>query len=341
LALLGYGIIALSITYFIEGGVLFIISLLFFKNYPVSRPERGYLKSYFIYALPLIFVVPLSYINDNIGRILIKAFLNFKEVGLFFAIQGLMSFPKEISSSVMMLFLPQISKLWAEQKIETLRKNTLKTLRYLSIVIIPLCVLIIFFRREIILLILGKEFLSASPILVAFAITTFFITSVRPYNNILYGISKHQVVPFLGVLGTIVLILSNLILVPHKLFNIPMLGLGGLGAAIALLNVWVIQGIVVVFLVHRYTQIGLYKKTLFHILAGLIMYGFLYLSGQISFLNIFWLKCLILLVLSLGVYGVFLILFKELTKEDIHFIKKTIHPFLMAKYVKEELNKKV
>lgn len=340
LALLGYGIIALSITYLIEGAILLIVALLFFKNYPVSLPDRSYLKSYFVYALPLILVIPLAQINVNINQILIKTFWDFKEVGFFFAIQTIINIPKAISHSVMMLFLPRVSQLWAEQKIKILKENTLKTLKYLSVIIIPICVLMIFFRREIILLIFGKEFLPASPLLVVFAVTVFFITLIRPYSNILYGISKHQIFPLITILGIIVLVFSNLILIPRQLFNIPMFGLGALGAAISILNSWIVYGLIIIYLVRRHTKIGLYKKTLLHLLAGAIMYSSLYLPGQLPFFNILWLKLSILPIFSLLVYGIILILFRELTRKDIHFIKKIIRPSLMTEYIKGELKNK-
>lgn len=334
-ALMGLSVVFLAGATAIGVMITFIICFYLFKNYPIDRFNKELFKSYISFALPIMFVGFLGTFAKNMDKLMLQFLWSTADVGYYSAAQRLLIFLEYLPAATIALLFPTISQYHSKGYIKSIQRISKEAEKYISMIVSPMVMLIIVFAQPICNTILGKDFVNTIPILVILSFVTLINGVSQPYiqqagaTNHIITATKCSIIVF------ILNILLNLLFIPRKIFNVHLLGMGGIGAAIATL-ISIIIGITLFrYYAYKFTgsksdpQILLYFVSAS--IAGFISY---YILQHCTLTTI--MKSLVA-VMSLVIYLLLIILFKRFTKNDFIFILNAINPIKIKNYILTEL----
>ncbi|HID64841.1 MAG TPA: flippase, partial [Anaerolineae bacterium] len=287
-AVAGLGLVALSSTYLLESAVLFGVALLLFRGYPVKRPRWAHLRRYVIFALPVMLTFVLANLIANIDRVMLGEFWDVTEVGYYLGVAGILRIMEQVSSAGMTLFMPQSSHDAHHGRHAIVVQRLFAAEKYLLLIMVPITVLVVFFREPIVRLVLGNRFLPSIPVLAVLAANALWKTYRRPYGNLAYALDKPHYLVWTAAVNLVTLLIADPILIPNTLFGIPMLGLGSLGAALGWLVKSLVGGSVLLLLLNRRAQVPIYGRAVWFLAAGGLMYGTMYALESVLQWNQLW-----------------------------------------------------
>lgn len=323
--------ITVGLTFLIESIVILTLSIVFFSRLPLKVPDIFFLKSYTKYALPLMISLPITYFNGNIDKILLNHFWNTKEVGYYFAIFGIIAMAQTFSGAAMTLFFPELVKA-TKNGFKHVEKITAIMVKYLLLVIVPLVILLVLFSEIIVTKVLGNEFLPSAPILSIFSLSIFILLISRFYGYILYAIEKHAVLPIISLVTTVFFLIFFLFLVPKSFLDLPTLGLGARGAAWASVSALLLNAIMVLFFVWKYTKIKPHYGVFVNAAVGGADY--LVVTYVIKNFNLDIFNPFTVILLTIGVFANFIILLfliRYIKKEDVGYLINLLNFRKLAK----------
>jgi O-antigen/teichoic acid export membrane protein len=334
----GFGILTLAYTYLIGEVFQFITAFYFFKSNPVKRPSLEYLKNYTRFAFPMAIASAASIVILNIDRVFIQLFWGAEQVGEYFAVFNLSRFILNFSSALVILLLPTISEYHAKNNIDDIRKLTLTSERYLSMITFPIVILLVVLAQPVIHILLSDKYL---PALIPLQILPFFVlfeVLSQPYQSQLQGMNMPHIVRNRILLMMIVSVVLNFILVPTdiKSLGLKLGGLGATGSALAIVIAYFIGFITTRIYAFRIANIKGNNKIILHIFAAMIMGIFVYFI--INSLTIGrWYELIGICLLGLFFYLSILFILKEFTKEDFYLFLDTLNIKKMFIYIIKEL----
>jgi len=240
-----------SLTFLIEGLALLILAFWLIRHFYPFRFFSKLAKKYLIYSLPFFVMVPVSYLQTNSITILLKFFHSAAEVGFYAASANLAGFIKDLFGAVMIYFFPKISSLFQNHDLKSIQNYANLSLKYLLIIFTPVFMLAFLLRREIILVILGREFFPAVSTFGILLLGMLVLMLLNPYSCILYAANKHKLMIKVNLVGLLLTVILSFYFLP----------LGAVGAAMVCLFVWLITGAWNFFLVKKQFNLSFFPKT--------------------------------------------------------------------------------
>ena len=227
---MGYGILALA---FITAGVEisgYIIKLILvrimYKYITLSRTfvDLKLLRPLFKYS-SVSFVIEIAVqLSSRIGNFVIAGFMGLSFVTVYAVASNLIRyFSKSISSSVG-LMLPVFSQYEGKNDYYSIREKYILSVKISGYLSVFIGGALIVFGRVFIERWMGKEYLSAYPLLVVLAIPTILSLMQKPSRELLYGVSKHKFYAIVNSILGITTLIFSLILV--KKFGLMGVALG-------------------------------------------------------------------------------------------------------------------
>jgi len=343
-AISGYGVLELAWAYVAGEFVHLLITFLFFRKYPIKKPTKSHIKSYRVFAFPLMIVSTSSIIMSNIDKILIQLFWSSADVGYYFAAFRVSNFIIMFTAAIGMLTFPTYSKLHAAGDINQIKKLTYDSERHLSLIVFPMVFGLIILAEPTAFILLSG-WMPAVPLLQILPFVVLFKTLATPYLSQFNGMNRPELNRNRMVIMVICNLILNFLLIPKdiQMLGINLFGLGAKGAAIATV-VSFAAGLV-------YTRIMSYKligekgniRIVIHAFAAIVMAGALYILLYNFDLILWitrWYNLLFFAAFGLGIYLGILALFKEFTKEDFFFYMETLNIKKMFKYISSEFKDK-
>ncbi len=340
-AFYGWGILALTYTYLFGEIFHFIFALFLFRGYPISNPSVDYLRSYSKFAIPMAIVSASLIIMRNIDKVFIQLFWSAEEVGHYFAIYNLSRFIILFISAVGVLLFPTISEYHAKNNMERIKKLTLASERYLSMIVFPMIVTMAILAEPIIHILLSDKYL---PVISVLHILPFFVLMealIRPYDSQLSGMN----IPHLNRNRVIIMAVSNVflnfVLIPKdiQLLGLDLAGLGAEGAAIATVAAYAMGLVYIRVVAWRATGVKGSYKIVFHGMAAGITAVVLYYINRIMFIGR-WYELIGVAAFGTAIYFTVLFLIGEFTKEDFYLFIETFNIKKMLTYVRREIRGK-
>ncbi|MFA5102153.1 MAG: flippase [Candidatus Thermoplasmatota archaeon] len=340
-AYLGLGVLALAYTYLLGEIFQFSLAYYFFKSYKLTKPSIDYIKNYTKFAFPMAIASAASIIILNVDRVIIQLFWGAQQVGEYFAVFNLSRFIINFSTAVAVLLLPTISEYHAKNNMDDIRKLTLASERYLSMITFPIVILLVVLAEPVIRILLSDQY---SPALTSLQILPFFVlfeVLSQPYQSQLQGMNMPHIVRNRIVIMMIVSIILNLILVPVDIrsLGIKLAGLGAMGSALAIVIAYFVGFITTRVYAFRVANMKGNNRILLHVLAAVLMGVILYL-----FIRIFpigrWYELVGICVVGSLIYFCILFLLKEFDKKDFYLFWDTLNIKKMALYIWSEVRKK-
>ena len=335
------GVLTLAYTYLFGEIFHFAFALFLFRGYPIGNPSLEYLKDYFSFAKPMAIATASYIIMTNIDKVFIQLFWSATQVGEYFAIFNLSRFIILFSGAIGTLLLPTISEHHTKNNVEEIRKITLSSERYLSMIVFPLVAIMIVLAKPIIHMLLSDKYMPALHVLYILPLFVLLEALSRPYQSQLQGMDMPEYTRNRVFIMMVINVFLNLILIPRdiKSLGIKLAGLGAEGAAIATVISYFAGLIYIRFVSWKLTGIKGNKRILLHvvtaILSGSVLY---YVSKYVSISR--WYHLIAVGTLGIAIYFGILFLVGEFKKEDFNFFMDTLNIKKMFKYIKEELQGK-
>jgi O-antigen/teichoic acid export membrane protein len=329
----------LAFAYLAGIAATLIASLLLFRNYRIKRPDRETFRLYGKFALPFVVISVIAVIVAYADKLIIGYFRSNVEVGQYAGAQAIILNLYFISIAVGYVLFPTMSAHYARREIKRIRTLTYQAERYVSMIITPISLFIIVFAEEILQL-LNTSLVPAANAFRVLAITMIFssIGTQNGYQVLAFG--RTDLTLKTNIMQVCITMVGFLLLIPDKIFNVRLAGMGILGAAVAYFI-----GVFVSFLFAKYFAWTL-TKTRFkpclvvHLVSASIMAILLYSMKYYLMDFNRWYELLGLFGMGTGIYLGLLYALKEFDKKDIQFLLDTINPSKMKKYVSSEIKRK-
>jgi len=332
-AVLGLGLVALSLAYSMEAIVVFIAAILLFRGYPLGRPRRETWIGYSQYAMPVLATTILSTITLNVSPVMIERLGNVTEVGYYGSVLGIATLIGRFSSAAMVVFFPQASEDAYLGQLDEIQRRLFVIERHLLNLTVPLAVLTMYFSPQIVNWVLGPDFLPAASVLAVLIVDAVITTFFQPYGMAVYAMGKPQYMVRSGLIQLGTLLAGSLILIPQRAG-----GLGALGAAIAMVIADTMSGLYQVYLTTRLAHIGLYGRWYAYVIAGALSYAVLRVLGSnVAGLSLSPVTPLALALAGWSVCTFCLALFGQLRHGDVRLYIDLVRPMKMWQYIRGEL----
>jgi len=248
---------------------------------------------------------------------------------------GLVGLMQRVPLAAMTIFFPHASEDAAKGHLREIERRLFAVERYLLMITIPLAVGAALSSAQITRLYLGEAFGRSGPILAVLAFNPVLVAFFEPYNTVIYAIGKHRSLLLSSVLGLVVLLSVNALLVPRSLLGMTMLGLGGVGAALASLVSQAVTGAFQIHLARQFARVGFYWHAVKFVLAGLAMAAVARSIQQAAPPSL-WMNGLSVTA-GAAAYLVMLSMMQEFNRADAQVLLGVLHPGRMATYILGEL----
>jgi O-antigen/teichoic acid export membrane protein len=209
-------------------------------------------------------------------------------------------------------------------------------------ILLPISIILIYFSKNIILLLLGEKFMPAA-VPLSLLSAYFFINGIRkPVASILAGTDRMGLLVKISIISVITNLILNFILIPKELLGIQLIGLGMNGAALATLCSGIVYTSLCKFYTSKVTGIKTDPQIIKLYFAGFIMISIFFmvqlllplpLNNKFTTLVFLTLVCLIGLIIYIAI----LFLFKEFTGKEIKLLKESLNPRKMKDYINKEM----
>jgi len=340
-AFYGLGVLALAYAYVLGEIFHFILALWFFRGYPISKPSLPYLKDYIVFAMPMAIASASYIIMTNIDKVFIQLFWSAAQVGEYFAVFNLSRFLILFASAVGILLFPTISEYNSKNNMEGIRRLTLESERYLSMIVFPIIIAMVILAEPIIHILLSNRYYPAIPVLQILPLFILLEVLARPYQSQLQGMNMPEITRNRVFIMMIVNVLLNLVLIPKdiKSVGVKLAGLGSEGAAIATVISYFIGLIYIRLIAWKKTGIKGNYRILLHAAAAAIM-GYILWNIENVVRIARWYELLGVAALGIGLYFAILFVMREFKKEDFELFMDTLNVKKMLGYIKDEMKGK-
>lgn len=203
-------------------GILDLILYRIFLQKHIEKPDIlsvfqnfdfSIIKSIFVSAWPFVILVGFSAVYNRIDMIIVTRMLGFEQAGLYGAAYKIFDllgfFPAVVSHTL----FPHFSSLMAQSKLLEVRENLEKYLRFMLAAAVPMAVGGSILSKGIIVLLAGKEFINAAPVLSVLIWAPAILFIYIPVNSLVISQLTKKAALVTGV-NVVVNILGNVILVP-------------------------------------------------------------------------------------------------------------------------------
>jgi len=309
---IGFGLFGAIIGYVIAimGTAIFSFYFLQKKVFPFFKTKLKPVlitKELFYYSFPLTFVGVLALIIKWTDVLMIGYYRTTSDVGIYNVALPTANLLVLVPTALMVLFMPIITELYSKRKLKDILLLSKVISKWIFFVNLPIFLLIFLFSKQILNLMFGFEYTQASGVLLILIFGYMIFSLSHIYGAILNTIKKTKIVFYISLIVTIVNVILNYTLIPK---------IGMFGGAIATSSSLILMVLLSLIVVYKLTKIQILKLNYFKaIIAGLISVlivyciSLLFHSHSIFLLIIFGL-------LFLGIYFVFLVLFKSLDEID-------------------------
>jgi len=313
----------------------FIFDLIFFiliqilskQEIQLNKINRKLIYKYLRDVSPFLIFSVISIISANLGSIIISYSLGYKSLGyISFVNSYLIPILLTIPNSIITIYLPLFSKFYEKHNLRIIKKIIYKLEKYFSIFFLSIIILIIL-NGDLIFSILIPNYINSVPILKIMIFFPYFLSISQPRSYYFVAAKKQKIQVFINsITRSLIIILLVLLIKPYGTF----------GYSISQTIPWILWCFLNYYFSKKIFKLNFQKGILLQLIFAIISIILSYLLKMIfiTFLN----SISILLLtsfLSIGLYFILLINFKELKKDDIKFLKKI---FKLEKYIKSLRN---
>ena len=181
---------------------------------PRARPDHNVSGDMRRFALPIWFNRLFVAIMSQSDRLLIGVFSTVAQVGMYHAAYRLAMFQTMAMTSFVPMFSTAIAEAFARDDRQTIVHYYRMVVRWSLLVTLPVCLTCVLFARELLLL-FGREFEAAVPVLMLVTAASFVDAAVGPAGQILQIIGRERAGLVLVMIAAGLAVGVNMILIPQ------------------------------------------------------------------------------------------------------------------------------
>ena len=314
----------------------FALSLYMLRGIRLRRPSKDLLKRYLSFASSMAIIAAFTSVVLYVDRVMIGTYYSEKEVGWYHAATRLNRILLFFSGAAMTILTPSFFEHVAKRNFEGVRDLMYKAERYLSLVV-TLCVMeMIICARPLVRITLGDQYDSSIIILQIISIIALVSTLGRPVSAFIITMNRPRVYIAQTAGSVVAVVILNFLMVPKVLWGIPMLGWGGMGAALNTAVVSVISLIIGKVIIWRWTKIAMYWGVFKHLGAALLT-GAVAMGLQRGLGYSDWVAVPVNTIGGTLSYFLLLYFSHEFSKADVLYIYGNVHPTVVRQYAGDEL----
>lgn len=307
------------------------------KKHPLGEFDMDLLRKYAAFAAPVMVASAVTSVSTYIDKAAIGFFWTEAEAGRYYGVQRLLAFLSVVQNAVGTMLFPAMSEQHASGNHDRLRSLISRSLRHLSMLLVPAAFGLTVLARPSIRILLSNEWLGADVILSILAFTTVIQGFTTPFGSSIWGSDRPKTMASINILRALLTVGLTMVLVPSALFGVPLFGLRGEGAALALLAASVVTVALQVRAAEARPGLDLVPRLAKHWIAGLGMALVLWWLQLNVFPVVRWFHLLAYVGLGAGIYYALLVVLGEFKREDWEFYRQSLHPAKMARYIRREL----
>jgi len=230
IVLLGGKAVALAFGNFAATIVIIPIYFFLFRKYPFSGFDKGLAKEYIKIAAPILILGAATTLTNTIDKVLLQYFTDSEQVGYYTAGFRIGGFILLISRSMSMLFFPMFSRAVAKRDFGFIKEKIEKFERFSFLFIMPVVILIALFAKDIVILLLGKQYIPSINIMAVITVALFLTVFNTPYGNLINGFGKFKLTAKITIINLLIYVGVIFLFLSENLLD-----LGAIGIAWSLL----------------------------------------------------------------------------------------------------------
>ncbi|MCK5636980.1 MAG: polysaccharide biosynthesis C-terminal domain-containing protein, partial [Thermoplasmatales archaeon] len=282
---------SLAAIYLISWIATFLIGMWFLRKYPLKKPSWKLFKSYFSFAMPMMFLPVIGIISQNVGMLMIGYFWSSVEVGYYFTMVAVVGIVTVFPASVSAVLFPSISEYCSNKNFDKIKQTTHLAERYISMITIPILIGIMVLANPLINIVMSDAFLPAASVLIILAVFISISCLNSPYSSLIKGMDKPSILTKIGIATCLISIILNYLFIP-KDGLLSSFGINGAAGAAGATVISALVGFILLRIaVKKLTGINILQShTPRHIIAGLIAGIILYYLAFATslFPSIYW-----------------------------------------------------
>lgn len=227
LLLAGFGLLGvIGASLVVQGCIVAASLFLIIHQIGFVIPRFNRLGEFLKYGAPLTPNSLIRWITDSSDRYVVGIFLGLNAVGIYSAAYAIGNLVYLFIAPIQFILFPELSRLFDENKIDTVRSYLSHSLRYFLLIAIPSVVGLSVLARPILVLLTTSDFSAGSIVIPCIALSGLFGGAFQIIINITHLFKKTQLNLFIHIIAAVANLALNIILIPL---------IGILGAAIATL----------------------------------------------------------------------------------------------------------
>jgi stage V sporulation protein B len=326
LVIMGFSVVGATLGSVFGYATSAIVSLYLFKKYilklipqPESevkfsfKEELKLMKKIISFSIPVSISALSEIVLLTITSIIMARFLSPKYVGYFAVANMLARIPLMLPNSIGTTILPATASAKITKNTNLLDKYISESLRYMLIIIIPVCMGVTLLSKQILGTIFKAEYMYGATALSILIIGMGFYAIFSISSSIIQGIKNPRIPMYLLVLGAILTIIFTYILVP-------IYGIEGAAIGTTIISIIMTIPTIIILLKAKKTKTSIipYLKM---IIASIAMGICLLVLTFQTFIPLY-LQTIIGFIMGVIVYFLVLLILKGFTLRDVQLLKQ-------------------
>ena len=224
---MGYGLLGVIVATLLVQIFIFLISLLvIISQIGFVIPRFTYIKEYLQFSLPLTPNALIRWVTESSDRYLVTYFLGLGQVGVYSAACSIGNLIQLFVSPLQLILLPELSKLFDEDKIDQVRIYMSHSLRYFLLITIPAVFGLSALAKPLLGIFTTQDFLSGWLVIPIIALSGLLAGIFQIFVNIMFLVKETKSTTYINIVAAVSNVLLNLLLIPS---------IGIIGAALSTL----------------------------------------------------------------------------------------------------------
>jgi O-antigen/teichoic acid export membrane protein len=313
---LGYGLFGvIAATLFIQGLVFLIATLTIILQIGFIIPRFTHIREYLQFSLPLTPIALIRWVTESSDRFLVTYFLGLESVGVYSAGCSIGNLIQLLVSPLQLILLPEISKLFDENKIDQVRIYMSHSLRYFLLITIPAVFGISALAKPLLGVFTTEDFLSGWSVIPIIALSGLLAGIFQIFVNVIFLVKETRYITYINIVAASSNVLLNILLIPSY---------GIEGAAISTLISYFLMIVLCIYVSMKHFVFHFYLYDIVKsIFASLVMYLFV---SHFSISNVY--ELFGIAVMGIVVYIFLMFIIGGFSKHEISLVKRFNPPRL-------------
>jgi O-antigen/teichoic acid export membrane protein len=309
---MGYGLLGIiEATLLVQSIIILIAFLTIVSQIGFIIPRFTYIREYLQFSLPLTPNALIRWITESSDKYLVTYFLGLESVGVYSAACSFGSLIQLFVGPLQLILLPELSKLYDENKIDEVEIYMSHSLRYFLLISIPAVFGLSALAKPLLSVLTTEDFLSGWLVIPVIALSGLLAGVVQIFINTLFIIKKTKAQTYINLAGAVSNTLINLVLIPS---------VGIVGAALSTLFAYFLMAALCTHMSLKYFKHDFcYLDMAKSILSSMIMYFVISRFGILSISGLFEAA-----VIGMIIYLLVMFLLGGFSDRELSLIKKCL-----------------